>query len=222
VVLSPGPHAFDLRLGQSIGGVGPASGSGINGNTGLGVGYSTDGGITWQALTDTGTGEFLDTGAAAAHLPSATALSIASGALVDLNGASQTVAAVSGSGVVTNGDLVVTGTLSPSGAGSAGVLTIQGNLRVSEGATVDWDFSSASADRVDVAGTLALPSRAFLTLNGQGATLGMRPMVLFTFRTYNGAPDLSGWSVDRAAKLTVDRVNSQVILTGGSTVMVLK
>ena len=86
-------------------------------------------------------------------LPTNGAVQVASGAILNLDGASHTVASVSGEGVLSNGSLIVTGTISPAGE-AIGTLKVSnvalsGTLRV----TVALDGSS---DRLASTGNLSL------------------------------------------------------------------
>jgi len=144
--LTPGFHAFEIRLGQGTGGVGP-TGTGVSG-TGLGFAYSTNGGTTFQNVLDNGTGSFLKTSLSSATadlLPTGTALSLtATGATLDLNGINQTVASLAGvggsavmlgAGTLTAGDATSTaysGVISGAGGKltklGAGTLTLDGTV----------------------------------------------------------------------------------------------
>jgi autotransporter-associated beta strand protein len=220
VTLSPGVHAFDLRVGQGGWDVGPSAG-GVGGTTGLGFACSTNGGATWLALTDSGAGNFLDTGLAQPFLPAGTSVTVADGATLDLNMATQTVAGVGGSGTVRNGELAVTGSISPAGPNAIGALTVDGNLTVGEGVVHDWTFNVVAADSVHVSGVLTLPAVATVNLNSLGGTVSSRHIVLYTFGSYRGPARLNGWTVSGSSKVKVDLVNREVVLTGGGTVMVL-
>ena len=220
ILLAPGWHTFDLRLGQGSFGVGPANGTGIDGNTGLGVAFSNAVSGGWQSITDN-SGNFLESGApATGFLSPSTTLSIASGATLDLSRSTQTVAGVSGSGVVTNGSLNVTATVAPGAAGTIGSLAVKGNLALASGTVNNWDFAlDGSADQVAVSGTLTLPATATLNLNGvDGAFRGQR-IVLYTFGSYSGPTDLRGWSVGLGATVKVDLVAKQVILLAPGTLL---
>lgn len=86
-------------------------------------------------------------------IPTNGAVQVASGAVLNLDGATHTVASVSGEGVVSNGSLIVTGTISPAGE-SIGTLklsngALSGTLRVN----VAMDGSS---DQLACTGNLSL------------------------------------------------------------------
>jgi len=89
-------------------------------------------------------------------LPSDGAVRIASGALLDLGGLSQTVASVSGAGVVSDGALTVTEWLVPGGTNRMGTLTLPGSPTLI-GATLLADVAAdGSADRLVCAGDMSL------------------------------------------------------------------
>jgi autotransporter-associated beta strand protein len=220
VLLTPGWHSFDLRLGQGSYGVGPYNG-GVAGTTGLGVAYSNQFTGGWAAITDN-TGNFLDAGApVASFLSPSTTVSIASGAMLDLNRSTQTVVGVSGTGIVSNGQLVVTGSITPGATNEIGALSIQGNLVVGPNVVYNWDFNGSTCDEVEVGGTLTLPSVATLNLNGLGGVTRGQRMVLFTFGSYSGPMDLRGWSVGPGVSLKVDLANKQVVLQALGTLLLI-
>jgi len=219
ISLSPGWHVFDLRVSQGIGGVGPANG-GVGGS-GLGVAYSNAASAGWRALTENNA-TFLEADSPmVSFLSPSTTVSIASGAMLDLNRSTQTVAGVSGTGIVTNGLLTVTGTISPAGTNTIGTLAIRGDLTLTPNVVQNWDCSNSSADTVAVSGTLSLPAVATLNLNGlSGVNWGQR-IVLYTFDKYAGAHDLSGWTISRQAYAKVDEVNKQVVLIAPGVLLIV-
>jgi autotransporter-associated beta strand protein len=85
--LSPGWHTLELRLGQGGGGVGP-QGQMTNAVTSqsIGLGWSTDGGTTWNAFSDPGDGSELEAFNGDNVLPTNTTLRIVSPAVVNLGG----------------------------------------------------------------------------------------------------------------------------------------
>ena len=220
VSLAPGWHSFDLRLGQGTGGVGPANSGGVDGTTGLGIAYSNAYSAGWQSITNKA-GNFLDSGASVAgFLSPSSAVTVASGAMLDLGVSTQSVAGLSGAGMVTNGQLNVTGTVAPGGSGAIGTLTVKGNLSVASGAVHDWEFNGAgAADLVAVSGTLVLPSTATVNLSGLGAGYKGQKIVLYTFGNYSGPTDLKGWSVGFGASVKVDLASKQVIVVAPGTVL---
>jgi autotransporter-associated beta strand protein len=162
-VLAPGPHAFELRLGQGDGGAGPSV-SGWWTSSSLGVGYDPLGrgaAVTayYQPLADPGSGSLLTLSAAGGVLAPVSSLSLAAGAALDLGGTAQSVTGLSGSGLVTNGALTVTGDLAPGGAGDVGALTAAAALTL--GGTLDIDVAADGAcDLLDGRGTLAIGGAA--------------------------------------------------------------
>jgi autotransporter-associated beta strand protein len=115
--LTPGLHSFELRVGGNGTPNGPSSG-GVS-STGLGVAYSTDGGVTYRALTDPGDGSlFRLTNIANGSLPSATALVMSSNTTFDLGNYSTTIGSLADADGSPAGHRVLLG---------AGTLTLGGN-----------------------------------------------------------------------------------------------
>ncbi len=142
--VNAGWNRFEVRLGQGTGGVG-ANGSG--GFVGLGVGYDRVGRgqptpANFKPLADPGDGSLLTLTnvfnlASANLLPTNSAVSVASGALLDLGGTGQALGGLSGAGTVSNGTLAVNGTIAPGGLNTLGTLalpavsaTLSGTLRI--------------------------------------------------------------------------------------------
>ena len=111
------------------------------------------------------------------------AVRVASGAVLNLDGASHTVASVSGDGTVSNGALAVTGTLAPGGDGTVGTLTFAASPVLS-GATLLADVAAGGAcDRVAASGDLSLAGLAL-----QVADLGLlNTQQSYTLATCSGA-----------------------------------
>jgi autotransporter-associated beta strand protein len=139
-------------------------------------------------------------------LPAATALTIASGGVLDLFRVSQDVATLSGSGVVSNGTLGVTSALYPGGANVAGTLTLQQGLTLGAGASLYWDYSAGGADLVSVLGTANLPATATVRVSAT-SELPVR-VTLMQCGAINAPSGVSGWTVVGA------RGNSRVVIQG--------
>jgi hypothetical protein len=88
--LSPGWHTLELRLGQGGGGVGPSSAGGqmtdVNSGVPIGLGWSTDGGNTWNAFSDPGDGSDLEAFNGNNVLPTNTTLRVVTPGVVNLGG----------------------------------------------------------------------------------------------------------------------------------------
>jgi autotransporter-associated beta strand protein len=127
-------------------------------------------------------------------LPAATKVVLATGATLNLNGASTTVAELSGSGLVSNGTLVVNSSINMTNGATANLL-VQSNLTVAAGTTLNYDYTASTSDVVNVTGTLTLQGAGnTVTLNAIGS-VNPPPnrITLFTFGTCLGDP--SSWSV---------------------------
>jgi autotransporter-associated beta strand protein len=168
-LMTPGPHPFEVRLGQGSGGVGQVAagncpgvgfdplGRGINTLCrrfeDLGDGSLLTYSLSFQSLTGTN------------QLATGSTVQVASNAVLNLGGSVQTLGGLSGSGLVTNGTLAVTGTVAPAGVGTIGTLmlatsetTLSGTLRV------DVD-SSGGCDVLAVNGNLDLTGMALAVEN---------------------------------------------------------
>ena len=88
-------------------------------------------------------------------LPTGTAVTVASGAKLDLGGGAQSLAGLSGSGLVTNGTLTVTGTISPGGVNTIGTLTLATDAVLNGTLLVDTSLGGSN-DLLRVQGTLNL------------------------------------------------------------------
>ena len=157
------------------------------------------------------------TSAATNNLSPSVAAEVKAGAVLDLCGGSQALAALSGGGTVTGGTVTVTSRLTPGDSGAAaGVLTLGGNLTLAAGATNAFDYVSATADTVSVAGTLTLQgvNTVELALNGQPPPA---QMTLFTFSSLVGEGYLTAWTVQGAGlgpyTTRVKRVGNSIVLS---------
>jgi len=92
--------------------------------------------------------------ASGASLPE-TGISVASGATLDLAGASQTAERLSGEGTVTGGALAVTDTIQPGGEGTVGTLTLDGTSLASGTLVVDV-AADGTCDKLAATGTFDL------------------------------------------------------------------
>ena len=137
---------------------------------------------------------------ASTRLPSASDVKVAAGAALDLNGADQTVAGLSGAGAVLNGaPLTVCATLAPGDSSSTpATLAVGSDLTVSAGATLAYDYSSASSDTVTVEGALAVQGAITVQLSAVGSASPPSRITLFTCGTLSGAENLGSWNVQGA------------------------
>lgn len=95
-----------------------------------------------------------------ATLPSGTTVAVSEGAVLDLNGNSQSLAGVSGEGVVSNGTLAISGIIAPGGVNAIGTLTFA-LTPVLDDVTLLADVApDGSGDRLHVLGDLDLSGLA--------------------------------------------------------------
>ena len=129
-------------------------------------------------------------------LPVGTALRVSAGAVMDLSGFRQTVAALSGGGTVTGGTLTVTGRLAPGDSGAViGALTVMSDLVLAAGVTNAFDCTSATSDVVQVSKSLTLKGPGVIQLSLGEAQQPPRQITLFTFDTLSGGSNVTSWSV---------------------------
>lgn len=169
--LTPGAHAFEARFGNASGNAGRnVSAWWTTTAFGFGVDYlgrNETNIANFVALTDPGDGSLLTVASngTSNQLAAASSVEIATGALLDLAGTSQTLSSLSGSGTVSNGALTVTGAIRPGGEGTLGTLTLCGGIPVA-GGTLRIDVApSGGSDRLTVEGSLDLSGLALEIAN---------------------------------------------------------
>jgi autotransporter-associated beta strand protein len=123
-------------------------------------------------------------GVASSGLPSVT---LAEGAILDLDGQSLTVTNLVGSGTVSNGTLTVTGTLSPANTNVIGTLTAKANITLS--GTFVADVDAGASDCLVVDGNLTLSTLAPPTLEIKNQE-SLNKFKMYTLATCSGS--LSG------------------------------
>ena len=188
--LTPGAHAFDLRLGQGGGGVGPNGPAGAGGwwtnSPAMGFGYDPLGRnqaifTNYQKMTDPGDGSLFTNNLLSSNtpLPTGTAVNMTGGTL-DLNGVNQTVASIAGSGgsVVNGGGAPISLTLTAgsgvnttySGVISTAIKLIKSGLSTQVLSTNNTFSGSTLVNggilRLSAAGSLSASN--FVTVTGGG------------------------------------------------------
>ena len=98
-------------------------------------------------------------GSPAGNLPTGTVVTVASDAVLDLGGSTQSLAGLSGSGLVTNGALAVSGLLAPGGTNVMGTLTVAAAAALSGTLLVDTSIGGSN-DLLKVQGSLDLTGSA--------------------------------------------------------------
>lgn len=119
------------------------------------------------------------------RLPTSGTVTVASGATLNLNGQSQTLAVIAGSGSVVGGNLTVTGTVAPGGLNAVGTLTLA-STPVLSGSTllIDTRVNSIS-DKLTVSAALSLTG---LTLQIADTT----QLHGYSYEIVNSTGDLTG------------------------------
>ena len=177
-VVTPGPHAFEVRLGQGSGGVGQVG-------TTPGIGFDRQGrsnAAFCVPIVDPGDGSLLTL--SGGKLADASTVELAASGLLDIGNTAQTVAGVSGIGTVSNGALTVTQWISPAGTNAIGTLTSKANTTLRGKLFVDV-APDGSSDCLDVQADLTLTSSTLEIQNPQA----LRTPKVYTLVTY---PD---WAV---------------------------
>ena len=159
----------------------------------------------------------------ALSLPTNSALTVWSNAVVNLGGTTQSVVSVGGLGSVSNGWLNVTSAIYPGGPNGVGTLTVT-NLTLAEGCLVDWNHSVTTTDLVNVTGMLTLPASATVNITGTG-DLPAR-VTIFSAPMINGATDLSGWTITGSGVKPSSRAKVSgtevVVVTGRGTLLTVR
>ena len=175
-VVTPGPHAFEVRMGQGGGGVGQAPNKTVPG-----AGFDRQGrsnSAFCVPIVDPGDGSLLTLGG---KLADASTVELAANTMLDLGTMAQTLAALSGSGTVSNGALTVTGVVSPAGTNAVGTLTVKGNTTLS-GKLVANVATDGTSDSLVVEGDLTLSSATLEIQN----PLDLSISKVYTLGTYSG------------------------------------
>jgi autotransporter-associated beta strand protein len=201
-VITPGPHAIELRVYNNTGGAGPVAQDGWTATDwGFGVdrlGRGLKDTACYEPLIDPGDGSFLTTGPVEGDPFQDVPVEIAPGAALDLNGLAQRVQLITGGGTVTNGALASGSALSPGGDDAVGTLTLSG---VALGAAVyRVTLRDAGADILaftqptDLSALTLLPSDAFsLVAGGRDYIIATAPSFTGTRPVLSGFP--SRWKV---------------------------
>ena len=172
--LTPGAHAFELRLGQGSGGVGAATPISTWWNTyAFGFGYDPLGRndtniLNYSVMTDPGDGSLFTltaAGAGATNLINlANSIELAAGSVLDLAGFYQSFVNLRGTGTVSNGTLAVTGTIAPGGTNVIGTLTVAASTALTGTLLADV-ATNGSSDLLAVSGNLNLSTLALVIAN---------------------------------------------------------
>ena len=201
-VVSPGPHAIELRVFNGTGGAGPVAKDGWTSTEwGFGVdrlGRGLKDTACYEPLIDPGDGSFLTTGSVERDLFQDVPVDVAAGAALDLDGAAQCVQLITGSGTVTNGALAAGSVLSPGGDDATGTLTLSD---VALGAVVyRATLRDAAADvlvftqPVDLSALVIVPSDTLsLAASGRDYIIATAPSFTGTRPVLSGFP--SRWKV---------------------------
>jgi autotransporter-associated beta strand protein len=195
-VITPGPHAIELRVYNNTGGGGPANQDGW-GTTEFGFGVDRLGrgqksSAYYERLIDPGDGSLLTTTPIESDSLQDIPVDIAPGAVLDLNGGRQRVHSITGGGTVTNGVLAAGCVLSPAGDAATGVLTLSD---VAPGAaTYRVTLRGAEADGLAFTAPADLSALTVVPSDALSLDPGGRDYVIVTAPSFTGGkPALSGF-----------------------------
>ena len=194
ITLSPGPHSFDLRLGQGTGGAGGNNNGGWNTTRSFGVDFQGRDVVDFNnfvLLTDPGNGSLLSRTAidplGSEGMLANAAVNLASGATLNLNNEVQKVGEVAGIGIVSNGTLTASTVISPAGDAAVGSLTLEG-VTLAAGITYRLTVNGAASDSLrssgalDLSGVTLVPATAneltastYVIAHADGGFIGAKP-----------------------------------------------
>ena len=195
-VISPGPHAIELRVYNASGIGGPAAEDGwTTKDWGFGVdrlGRGLKDTACYEPLIDPGDGSFLTTGTIEDDPFQDVPVDIAPGAALDLNGIAQCVQFITGGGTVTNGALAAGSVLSPGGDDATGTLTLSD---VTLGAVVyRATLRDAAADVLAFTQPVDLSALAIVPSDTLSLAASGRDYIIATAPSFTGdRPAVSGF-----------------------------
>lgn len=212
--LTPGPHAFELRLAQSTGSVGGNWVRSDSVRIGFGVdrqGRNANVANNYEPLVDPGDGSLftLTPDSGDTNLLNGVTVHLAAGAILDLGGVPRAGLTVTGEGTVSNALFASGAVLSPAGDAAVGTLAL--DHPVFSGASTYRVNIAAGNDLVDVAGPADLTQLTVVPADGlSAAPTGVSYVILRASGGFTGAkPALSGFD----SKWKLIRFGSDLVLT---------
>lgn len=145
---------------------------------------------------------------------------MASGATLDLNGNTQSLAGLSGSGTVSNGTLAVTGVIAPGGINAIGTLTLAASLRLSGTLLIDAE-SGGTCDLLQVQGDLNL-SGSVLEIQDASKLKGSSPYVIATCAPGGLSGRFASTNLDSKRSVSYDTAKGNVLLVGRGTLILIR
>ena len=133
-------------------------------------------------------------------LPTGTCVTVASNAVLNLNGTAQTVSGLSGSGLVTNGALTVAGVIAPGGTNAVGTLTLAATCTLTGTLLVDV-ATDGTCDCLCVQGSLDLSGPVLDIQNDSLLAKDQKYVIIrctpgeLTGRFASTTLDLSRWAI---------------------------
>ncbi len=214
VTLTPGPHAFELRLAQGSGSVG---GNWIRSDS-VRIGFGVDRQArnanvanNYEPLVDPGDGSLftLTADSGDTNLLNGVTVNVAAGAVLDLGGVPRAGLNVTGEGTVSNALFATGAVISPAGDAAVGTLAL--DRPVFAGATTYRVNIATGNDLVEVAGPVDLTNLTVVPADGlSAAPAGVSYVILRASGGFTGAkPALSGFD----SKWKVIRFGNDLVLT---------
>jgi hypothetical protein len=224
ITLSPGAHAFDLRLGQGGGGAGGSNNGGWNTTRSFGIdfqGRDTTDFNNFVLLTDSGNGSLLTTTSVDPlgneGLLANVMVNLAAGdTVLDLNGEAQKVGEVAGIGIVTNGTLKAGTALSPAGDTAVGSLTLEG-VTLAAGITYRVTVDGTASDSLLSSGALDLSGVTLVPATGAELTASTYVIAHAEGGFIGAKPALSGFP----SKYVIQRQDKDLLLTSQYGTLIL-
>ncbi|HPS07520.1 MAG TPA: autotransporter-associated beta strand repeat-containing protein [Kiritimatiellia bacterium] len=214
VTLTPGPHAFELRLAQGSGSVGGNWVRSDSVRIGFGVdrqGRNANVANNYEPLVDPGDGSLftLTPDSGDTNLLNGVTVNLAASATLNLGGVPRAGLTVTGEGLVSNAVFAAGAVLSPAGDAAVGTLAL--DHPVFAGATTYRVNIAADNDLVDVAGPVDLTQLTVVPADGlSAAPAGTSYVILRASGGFTGAkPALSGFD----SKWKLIRFGNDLILT---------
>ena len=153
-------------------------------------------------------------------LPDQTALELASGATLDLNGTEQTLTGLTGCGLITNGAVIVSGIIAPGGTNVIGTLTLAASAALSGTLLIDVAPNGVS-DLLNISGNLDLSN---LTLQIQDTDLlqGGTPYVIAKCQPGGLINRFISTNVGTKRSVCYDNATGCVMLVGSGTLISIR
>ncbi len=180
--------------------------------------------LTFRGVTTTGDNDiWIDRIAATftgGSLPTGTAVTVSSGAVLDLNGNAQPLAGLSGSGLVTNGTLAVTGVIAPGGTNVVGKLTVAASAALSGTLLIDV-AADGTGDLLQVQGNLNITGLALQIQDVNQFKSGSQ-YVIATFAPGGLTGHFASTNLGTKRTVAYNNASGEIRLVGSGFLLILK